>query len=70
MEDWHLIIEALVLNKVEEYITEQVKKKYGDNVNIRFNNKKSNKPNNKANKKSKTFDRTQYRIECEKNWRK
>lgn len=66
MEDWHLIIEALVLNKVEEYITEQLKKKYGNNINITFNNVRQTKKN----KSSKKFDRTSYRIECEKNWRK
>ncbi len=32
--DYELIIEALVLNKIEEQITEQLKKKYGANVNI------------------------------------
>ena len=64
--DWELILETLVLNKIEEQITEQLKKKYGANVNIniRFNNVRQTK--NKSNKK---FDRTSYRIECEKNWR-
>lgn len=65
--DWELIIEALLLNNIEEQITEQLKKKYGANVNIniRFNNVRQ--PKNKSNKK---FDRTSYRIECEKNWGK
>ena len=67
--DWELIIEALLLNNIEEQITEQLKKKYGANVNIniRFNNKKqiSNKKSN-----NKKFDRIKYMKECEKNWRK
>lgn len=65
--DWELILETLVLNKIEEQITEQLKKKYGNNININitFNNvRQTNK--NKSNKK---FDRTSYRIECEKRWR-
>lgn len=67
--DWELILETLVLNKIEEQITEQLKKKYGNNVNIniRFNNKKQSN-NKKLNNKK--FDRTSYRIECERRWRK
>lgn len=66
--DWELILESLVLNKIEEQITEQLKKKYGANVNINitFNNVRQSK----RNKTSKKFDRTSYRIECERRWRK
>ncbi len=67
--DYELIIEALVLNKIEEQITEQLKKKYGANVkiNIRFNNKKQSSNKKKISNK---FDRIKYMKECEKNWRK
>ena len=64
--DWELIIETLILNKIEEQITEQLKKKYGNNINITFNNVRQTKKN-KSNKK---FDRTSYKIECERRWRK
>lgn len=67
--DWELILETLVLNKIEEQITEQLKKKYGNNVNINITFKNVRQTNNKK-LNNKKFDRTSYRIECEKNWRK
>lgn len=65
--DWELILESMVLNAIEQQVTEQLKKKYGNNVkiNIKFNSVRQ--PKNKTNKK---FDRVNYRIECERRWRK
>lgn len=67
--DWELILETLVLNKIEEQITEQLKKKYGNNVNINITFKNVRQTNKKQSN-NKKFDRTSYRIECEKRWRK
>lgn len=67
MDEYHLIIESIVLNEIERQITEQVKKQLGNNVNITFNNKPTNKDKKKISNK---FDRIKYMKECEKNWRK
>ena len=66
--DWELILESMVLNAIEQQVTEQLKKKYGNNVNINIKFNSVKQP--KRNKSSKKFDRTSYRIECERRWRK